>query len=259
MAIEPGIYNTEYFSGAQVSVYIGDVWIDEITSIAYSVQQSRAPLYGYNDTYFRDVAKGKVLVQGQFTINFKEAGYLFLVLNRYRQIMHNKGSFLQKKTSPFFASDSAVRDSIEHVINNDTALVSNFERNLYLQQLASADALGLAQSEDLNHVAASLSGYPSLERAKTAGTVSENLFEAFEDSVWQNNQMELDDATRRADDSKLSPFDMYISFGDFAADNSVNHTIHKLSDVYILGSSREIVIDGQPVQEAYSFIARNIV
>lgn len=41
--VRRGVYNIEYFSGAQVSLYIGDVWVDEVTTLAYGYQQSRAP------------------------------------------------------------------------------------------------------------------------------------------------------------------------------------------------------------------------
>ena len=78
--LRQGIYNVEYFSGSQASIFIGDVFVDEITFFAFSVSQERVPLYGYGDQLFRDVSKGPVLVQGQFSINFKEAGYLFLIL-----------------------------------------------------------------------------------------------------------------------------------------------------------------------------------
>ena len=259
--MDAGIYNTEYFSGAQVSVYIGDVWIDEITSISYSVQQSRAPLYGYADTYFRDVAKGKVLVQGQFTINFKESGYLWLVLQRYKTMLH---SFDASYINSFGDSGTAGRENIEaiqSIIQNDKSYMSQFDRNNYLQALASQTGFirhpGAQRSTSGS--AASLGGFSEFKRRDTAGTASENAFETFEDAVWGESQDFLDNANRRADDADLNPFDIYLTFGDFAADNNVNHTIHKLSDVYIIGSSREIVIDGTPIQEAYSFICRNLV
>lgn len=262
--IRQGIYNTEYFSGAQVAMYIGDVFVDEVTSISYQVSQNRVPLYGYADTLFRDVAKGKVLVQGTFTINFKESGYLFLVLDRYRRIMKGKPSIMgvnhgkkikgTKGTSPFLSSSLATRETIESLVDNSGDM-SIFQRNLLLQTLA-------APISTRTQASTSLGGFASRIRAdgdpENLGQ-SEDIFEAFEDALWKKEQNDLDNETRRADDSRLSPFDIYVSFGDFARDNTVNHTIQKLSSVYILGSAKEIIIDGQPIQEQYSFIARNLV
>jgi hypothetical protein len=268
--IRPGIYNTEYFSGAQCAMYIGDVWIDEVTSLSYRVEQSRAPLYGYADTLFRDVAKGRVLVQGQFTINFKEAGYLFLVLDRYRKMMKNLPSVMginyggkikgTKGTSGFLSSSLQTQETIESIVNNDGVLTT-FERNLQFQALAENHALaqGYSDSQILAGTSANLGGYASVTRSAGGMGKAENLFEDLEDAVWGKTETQLDNDTRRADDARLSPFDIYLSFGDFAADNNVNHTIQKLSDVYIVGSAKEVIIDGSPIQEAYSFMCRNLV
>ena len=50
--IRPGVYNIDYFSGSQVAIYIGDVFVDEITAINFVAQQPRRPLYGYADQHF---------------------------------------------------------------------------------------------------------------------------------------------------------------------------------------------------------------
>lgn len=254
----PGIYNVEYFSGTQAAVYIGDIWIDEITSISYAVHQSRTPLYGYASQLFDDVSKGPVIVQGEFTINFKEAGYLWLVLDRYQRVMKGAPGIL----GPF--SDSArisvgnieqiTDDKIKRMINGQMSIG---DRTRYLQDMAGVFTLSEEQRAD---TAASLRGYASNARAEARKSRSENKFEVFEDAIWgAKSQEDLDNQTRRADDHRINPFDIYIAFGDFAGDNRVNHTIQKISEVYILGSSKRIVVDGQPIQEAYSFIGRNLV
>jgi hypothetical protein len=75
-------YANQYFTGAQASIWIGDVWIDECYGIQFSASQSILPIFGYASTYFDAVARGKVLVQGAFEINFVDEGYLFAVLDR---------------------------------------------------------------------------------------------------------------------------------------------------------------------------------
>lgn len=76
--------NTEYFSGSQASIFIGDVWVDEIIDWQVSYGASATPIYGYGDTFFSHAAQGRVLVQGNFTINFKEPNYLLAILERYQ-------------------------------------------------------------------------------------------------------------------------------------------------------------------------------
>lgn len=237
--IKPGVYNIDWFSSSQCALFIGDILVDEVTSLNFVVQQNRRPLYGYADQYFRQMSKGQVIVQGQFSINFKEAGYLFLILNNYKEIMGGTS-----KLTPWKNSQSQFQQNVEKLINGE------FEPG------ARTDAFS-----SLAEVYASLAGFSSTTRAKAALTYNsvgeaENIFEAFEDSIWGKSEERLLEENRRADDVDLNPFDIYISYGDFAGDNRANHTIVKLSDVYITGTSQQIEIDGNPIQEIYQFIAR---
>lgn len=277
--VRQGVYNVDYYSGAQVALYIGDVWVDDVSSLSYTFQQNRTPIYDYANPLYRDVSKGPVLVQGQFTINFKEAGYLWLILDRYRSIMKGAPSLLTQKkgfahkpisgirrnNNPFGLQDDIVRQNIEQVVNGE---FDAFTRNEVFQDVARA-----IQLEDANR---QLTGYASVSRSNSDvgrsvdGTTSvgrsfngrisaESVMETFENLVWRLEDQALDNLHRRPDDPELNPFDMYIVYGDFAGDDDVNHTIRKLQHVNIIGGGQQVVIDGQPIQEAYSFIARNIV
>jgi len=243
-----GIYNNDYFSGAQVAIYIGDVLIDEVTSMSYAVTQSRTPLYGYASRLFDAVAEGNVIVQGQFTINFKEAGYLWLVLQRYKALV--KGEFTPfsavKSDKGKYIGEETVTANIEKVINGNLGLPVD-----QLQELAAH---------------ASLTGFSSSQRAAGKVGRAENAFEMFENRVWGAPKKEnigsitVDTGMgRHVDDPALNPFDIYVAFGDYVGDDNIHHTVQKLEDVYILGQSKQVAIDGLPIQEAYSFIARDLL
>jgi hypothetical protein len=252
-----GIYNIEYFSGSQVAVYIGDIWVDEITSMSYSVSQRKQPIYGYADDLFRTVSKGQVLVQGSFTINFKEAGYLWLVLDHYNK-MRNKGS----RMNPFRNSQDVYRDNIETFIDNETDTIRN--RNEMLSALSSQAALTGFSSEKRfrGTTTADSKGYSKKEGNSNGGILgkAEDAFEHFEDLIWSGGKSSEElDYNRRADDPELNNFEIYLAFGDFAGDNRHNHTIQKITNVHIIGSGKQIVADGQPIQEEYSFIGRNLI
>lgn len=254
-----GIYNIDYFSGAQVALYIGDVLLDEVTSLGYQVSQSRTPLYGYSDQYFRAVSKGQVFVQGQFTINFKEAGYLWLVLDTYKKQIERRPG---KLFTPFTSSQTIEQRNIEQIINGETTTAERTAALLTLSQ-ASVDP-DLAKTIDtLEEVVAqsnaSLGGYSSISRSLGVPGTAEGTLEAFEDAVWAKNPDSVQEMNRRADDPDLNPFDIYIAYGDFQGDNRVNHTIRKLSGVHIISSGQQVVIDGIPIQETYQFIARNVI
>lgn len=270
--LKRGIYNIDYYSGAQVALYIGDVWVDEITSMSYAVHQNRTPLYGYNDQLFRDVSKGQVIVQGEFSINFKEAGYLFVILNRYKNLTEGKST----RMNPFISGDAVSHANIETMINNKEINVR--ERNEIKQILAATYAKknrerkGIQSERDFYNYGfseatrtsglASLTGHASDPRLGKGS--AESLFEAFEDKIWGREEDRLGEGggridARRADQTELNPFDIYIAFGDYAGSDKANHTVQKITDVHIIGTSKQIVIDGQPIQEVYNFIARNIV
>ena len=251
--VSRGIYNIEYFSGSQVAIYIGDIWVDEITQINYSVSQRKTPLYGYADSLFKAVTKGQVLVQGSFTINFKEAGYLWLVLHEY-----NKKRGHPSLMNPFSSSEDVNRKNIEQFVDGE---VGTSDRNQLLSNLAARASLtGFSSTQ--RYVGTSGQSFdfegPPDQRRFGLGA-AENVFEQFEDMIWKSNQAELDEKDRRADDPRLNDFDIYVAFGDFAGDNRHNHTIQKLAGVHIIGSGKQIVADGQPIQEEYQFIARNLV
>lgn len=262
--IQPGQYNIDYFSGAQVSLYIGDVWVDEVTSISYQVSQSRVPLYGYGDQLFRRVAEGQVSVQGQFSINFKEAGYLWLILKRYQKQM--KGRTIQMKRNK--EGESADRRNIEQITNNE---VTTIDLNKAYTQLASAYQKADSETKSIISQAQQTAVTPSTFRTEDTLTgyssnprlgknTAESIFETFENIVWGKTvENSLMNDHRRADDIRLNPFDIYLTYGDYIGDDTVNHTIRRMSNVHIIGTTQQIVIDGQPIQEVYNFLAQNII
>ena len=229
----PGVYNIDYFCGAQMAAYIGDIWIDEITSMSFSISHNKIPIYGYSDTLFRTVSKGQVLVQGQFTINFKEAGYLWLVLNRYHQL---KGTSVPLYPTP------KNQQNIEQAYGVSKVLGNQITKN------------------DKNKLLNAMQEYYSLAGDTHAdGGKADALFTLFENGVWGKKTGEslADSVARRCDDPSLNNFDIYLSYGDFLGDAKHNHTMQRLTNIHIIGSGQAIEISGMPLQESYQFIGRN--
>lgn len=67
---------TRYYSSVDAEIYFGNLYIDEVTSIEWAVQQQAMPIFGYNSYCFDDIAVGSRLIQGQFAVNFTKAGFL---------------------------------------------------------------------------------------------------------------------------------------------------------------------------------------
>jgi len=66
----------EYFSGSNIRIYFGDIFVDEITLLSFSLQEQVMPVHGYNSFTFDHVFRGNRMVQGGFSINFKDVNYL---------------------------------------------------------------------------------------------------------------------------------------------------------------------------------------
>ena len=261
--IRRGVYDSDYFSGAQTALYIGDVWVDEVTSIEFNVAEPRVPLYGYADTKFVDVCRGQVLISGTFTINFKEAGYLWLILNRFKQ--------MQGKNTPLLTNiydeETGARSELIRRTNIEEQYVQDAIKlkNKKSKDMANFKALASQQAHLLSQKI--LTGYASSARGLGAKSTemsgAENTFEAYEDLIWGQGIETLpagvDSSHRRAMDINLNPFDIYITYGDYTGDNRLHHTVQMLRDVYIVSSGKRVTIDGSPIQEYYQFIAKDLI
>jgi hypothetical protein len=75
------LYNYEYFSGANVIIYVNNKELLECAGLSYSVQNSQQPIYGYGSTNFDAILPGREIIQGNFVINFTSPGYLFKILD----------------------------------------------------------------------------------------------------------------------------------------------------------------------------------
>jgi hypothetical protein len=258
-----GQYETDFYSGSQVQVMIGEVLIDNAVSIQYQVQQSKTPVYGYASQYFRFVADGPVLVTGSLTIAFKEAGYLLYTLKHFQNtgmggnVRYNSGSgywYPPEGGLEYASLSAAIRAAkqgrvryrnIEQVYDTN----NNVDRAALVKQLHAL-----------------------------SDTEFEKYAEEFEDALWYgsgnqspNTRAQLFSrnlpASEITDENVLShrrldqypPCDIWITYGDMEAPDGVNHTVHKILDVHFTGDSQVISASGEPVYETYNFFARNRV
>jgi hypothetical protein len=206
----------EYFSGSQACIYIGDVWVDEITYFEYTTRQTKQPIYGYASQLFDACAAGHVLATGAFAINYKEAGYLWTVLRRWFGM----------------EMDSISSGSKQDPIN------SSKKKALFQNKINSAGGVGGAPIVGSNGTKVSRAGierlmngqmsqqerydfYQTLQGFATeengVDKTFEDVVEIFEDQIWgtQNND-KLIEQLRRTDDNAFDGFDMYATFGNYA-------------------------------------------
>lgn len=97
------LFPEDYYSGADASIYFGDVFVDELMHIEYKLKEMVMPIYGYNSYRFDAVARGQRIVEGRFTIAFREAGFMFRLLEHIGQIEEKAMptlSYLMDSSSP---------------------------------------------------------------------------------------------------------------------------------------------------------------
>lgn len=254
-------YDLEYYSGSQATVYIGDVFVDEITHIEWRRQQEKTPLYGYASQLFDGTARGHVLVSGAFSINWKESGYLWAILRRWFSIgsadiaaMGKADPVSNKKAKMINAGKlGAENNGIggRPIMGSNRTQVSRASLERLLQ--------GKASRQERYKFYQSLAGYATFSPGGGKDKIFEDIVEVFEDQLWKYpDNRKLLEQLRRVDDNMFDGFDIYTLFGNYA-NPKANHTAVKIVGVRITGESQMVVIDGQPIQQTFTFIARTTV
>lgn len=286
-------YPYDYFCGTNAKVFFGDIWVDDIVTIQYSVKQDKEPIYGYASQHFDALARGIIIVQGSFTIAFKEMGYLNVIQQAlesqlYRASEDKLARKINTKLNQIAGGSGAFDPRLAAL--GDTELNKN---GFVYNPLGQPDIIRQQQTiEDI------------LMYKKTGGVVSSGLskdilgetassehdFEDFaeilEDTLWGDSNGRPYNAHpvrfRRADEfdynwdgqtdaggikiaKKLDNGDVsyaeclniMITFGDIN-DKRAEHTMVVLNDVHIVNSSMVISPTGEPIGETYFFIARDI-
>jgi hypothetical protein len=278
-------YEHDYYAGSQISVYFGDILIDNALSINFSVQQSKSPVYGYNSQYYSFMADGNVLVSGELVIAFKEAGYLLFPTQRYLQreaminVANNQENGEKIWQSPRYTTDQEGNIIKGYVPNGDSSLAtaSKNAKNRQVMRANVEQMFAWENSENKDPAQANRT-YNKFwnELGKLDDDGFENWAEAFEDVVWYGSDTgnptvreklfsgNIREGYAPTDEDVYShrrldqypAIDILISYGDMARQQP-NHTVRKLMDVSFLGQAQTIQISGEPILEVYSFIARN--
>jgi len=214
-------YNLDYFSGSQANVYLGPILLDEVTSLQWNVHQAKIPVYGYASQFFDEMVRGSVIVQGQFAINFIEPNYLFSVLEAWKNLGERRAGQDQ---------EDALKQKMKDTLN--------------------AYASGTPNNADLWKAIKEID-------EKEKDLANDYFFKKINDTIWGPSASEkVHTSSGRPDDADFNGFDIKI---DFKWETQDSHkSSQTIKNVHILGSSRAIMIDEQPIQEVYSFYAQKV-
>lgn len=229
-------FRADYFSGADVRIYFGDIWVDEITGLQFTLQEQVAPIYGYASYTWDKVARGTRLIQGSFRINFRESYYLHSVMDR----LSSKVREASDGTSGFEESKWKQGLNIEHILkevesNSFESIADEFEKTLW----------GAGQNSKFNKIVKNREHntyfYPEHRGPDKDGHVT------YDSNVSQKALAE-------------NGFNIVITYGPMHAENGMraSQTVHTLIGVQLTGVSQIIGGDGAPIEEEYQFIARDL-
>ena len=79
------IYDKGYRSGAQSSLFIGPIWVEEVVSIQMNTGTNDQPVYPYSSPYFDRLMLGNYLVSGTLGIAYSEPDYLLRIIQLVKQ------------------------------------------------------------------------------------------------------------------------------------------------------------------------------
>lgn len=288
-------YPYDYFCGTNAKVFFGDVWVDDIVSIQYTVNQGKEPIYGYASQTFDAVARGTVIVQGSFSISFKEMGYLNVV-QRLLEIQRQKASAaiegvrgaatvgsarIQKKINEDAVNATGAKASINPRLAGTNFNGMQFSPTGEAQIIRSQETIEeiLRYKKTGNIVASGLTS--SLISPGGRERDFEDFAELLEDSIWGDSNGrpyapvfkyrrpdEFDytwdsvgeDAggIRMAHGNDYSKvLNIMLTFGDIN-DFRAEHTLIVLNDVHIVSTAMIVSPTGEPIAETYTFFARDI-
>ena len=222
-----------YYTGSQISVWFGDIWVDDIMTIRWQYNQEKRPLFGYASQHFDAVARGQVIVQGDFVINFREKGYISYVMQNLPKLYND------------FQNENLRQDD-KTQWSRIRPIISTHLRNGTFGPSTNDELIALAQSPNF----------------------WEDV-ELYEKAIWGdmddlNDKRNIDTPDILQHDLTPQGFDILITYGDvsnrepISITDVINSTAKSLNGVHLLGSSQVIQANGEPVQEVYSFMARDI-
>jgi hypothetical protein len=235
-------FKEEYFSGQDVRIYLGDVWVDEIVDLRFQLMENTAPIFGYASYTYDAVAHGNRQIQGTFRINFKESYYLHSIINQldYEMSATKEGPIANTKVPVKGISVDHLKSTIESIYSQKDfdALASQFEQSLW-----GAAGIGLPSS------ASSALTQQSTALQNKANTRGQQSFFTPENS--RKN-------VHRNGFSIMLLYGPYVQGTKSKVNESLATTAKTITGVHITGVSQIIDGTGQPVYEEYSFIARDL-
>ena len=218
----------EYFTGCDITVYFGDVWVDEIVNLEFSLTEAVRPIYGYASRTADTFARGTRIVVGRFSIAFREAGYLNAVMGHLAQAGKENAKpreayILANKPEPDWIANS--RETIDEYMTRkglNPGQVKSYEQELWGREFS---------------------------------TDKDRRYRTY----FYDDRQTLGHQDRLLRDG----FDIYITYGALheqlrQGQATANTTVKAIRGIHINAVHTVHDASGNPIQEVYEFIAKDL-
>lgn len=231
--IYPNTDFDKYFTITGARIYVGNLFIDEVNTIQYGLQDNAVPVFGYASRFYDALGQGRSMVQGQLTLNFVTEGYLYTVLQEYKRFLSaTQGNGFpinspQVDTVAQILGLMATRDNLNQQARNNNGDTTSELRAGQIQQQISVlmNALKPGQVE-------------SLSNQRTRQLKGFNDVIAFDNPVYQDVL-----------------FDIRVELGNETAGVK---RVRYLEKCKLISNEQVIAPDGQTILDSYGFIARRL-
>lgn len=221
----------QYFAGTDVSVFINDKEVIEISSISFQMREQLRPIYGYNSYVYDAMAIGNRIVMGSITIPFVRKNYL-------KEIFKPRASSRSN-----FWSEERTDDKVDMTLTGDALAKA---REYMERRFGTGDTIELdmdsVKNEKHLHPAYFGSDF-EIEDRKLLQKEGFNIYVAYGK---QNVQ----------DIAKLYTKNVYSFKNNL--DTLLSKGVNVIKNVYIRGHAQTVEINNT-LYETYEFIAKDIL
>lgn len=269
---------TYYFSGAQTSIFINNIMLDEVQGIAFNVQSNIVPRYHYTDTEPRRLAVGRKLVTGELALNYIHPMYLLLYLKDNDKMSDYKSSYLKHNLSaiPTLESDNTdmmrrqaaynARVEADNDPESEGMMLPSLDNPIttapgdnggpptpFFTGLVPFTGEGVSNPEEFYQPDVPA---PSALNIQDPTNISNEDIRALEQRYWDDskNGGNNPSATANITIDKMMPVDLIIKIGE----PGMRH-IHVLKQARFSGPQVRLTPSGEPLTEVYTFVACNFV
>lgn len=232
--VYPSTEFDRYFTVVGVNIYIGNLFIDEVNSLQYALQDNAIPIYGYASRYVDAYGQGRSLVQGQLTINFVTEAYLYTVMKQYQQ---------------YVAVNNKPPSSLSGINSVDQVLGLIATRNS-LQQLAANTSDPVAQSQSIAQAANAQTQINATTSSMTSDQITSLNTRLQAQQSTTTDVISFDNAIYQD-----VLFDIRITMGNEITGVQRTRYIEKCK---LISNEQVIASDGMTLMDSYGFIGRRL-